>query len=235
MSVSVLIGIQARSGSKRLPGKSLKIIEDKAMIDHVYSAAKRASGYVSRTKMEPKIVCNVALLIPTGDPIKDHFPDSIIIEGDENNVLDRYEKAFNQLKPDYLVRITGDCPLIIPTIISKHIFCAVSSKSDYLSNTFDELRSYVDGFDCEVLSADMFKWVVNHVETDEDKEHVTSIIKRLRPEGPSYGVLLNHIDLSDIKLSVDTLEEFERVERLFRQISQKFTKAKGMGYNVFRF
>lgn len=231
----VVIGIQARSGSKRLPGKSLKIMDDKRMIEHVISAAGRAAGYVNRTKTKTPISSSVVLLIPTGDPIKTHFPDEIVLEGSEKDVFSRYLEALKKFEADYIVRITGDCPLIIPTIISKHVFCALSGEFDYLSNTIPEVRTYVDGYDCEVISRKLLLWGEENIKTDYDREHVTSLLYRSKPEWAKIGIVMAHTDLSHIKLSVDTLEEFHEVESVHRNTRKKFLIAKEKNYHVFRF
>lgn len=231
----VIIGIQARSGSKRLPGKSLKIMEDRKMIEHVVSACGRAAGYVNRTKTKETISTTVALLIPTGDPIREHFPNEIVMEGSEHNVFSRYYEAMKKFEADYVVRVTGDCPLIIPTIISKHVFCAIAGSFDYLSNTIPEIRTYVDGYDCEVISKKLMEYSSEKISTDHDKEHVTTFLYKNKPEWAKFGAVMNHIDMSHIKLSVDTLEDFEEVERVHRNTRKKYLIAKEKCLHVFRF
>ena len=51
---------------------------------------------------------------------------------------------------NYVVRITGDCPLVDASIIDKAVKLIKVKKCDYLSNTLD--RTYPDGIDVEVFS-----------------------------------------------------------------------------------
>jgi spore coat polysaccharide biosynthesis protein SpsF (cytidylyltransferase family) len=231
----VMIGIQARSGSKRLPGKSLKILDDRRMIEHVLSSAGRAAGYINRTKTKETISTSVVLLIPKDDPIKEHFPDEIIHEGSETNVFSRYFEAMEKFKADYVVRVTGDCPLIIPTIISKHVFCALAGEFDYLTNTIAEIRTYVDGYDCEVISRKLMEYTAKNIKEEDDLEHVTTFFKKKRPDWAKFGVVMAHTDLSHIKLSVDSADEFKEVERVVKSTRKKFLIAKENNYHVFRF
>lgn len=231
----VIIGIQARSGSKRLPGKSLQIMNDKKMIEHVVSSCGRAAGYVNRTKTKTPISASVVLLVPEGDPIKDHFTNEIVMEGSENDVFSRYYNAMQKFEADYVVRVTGDCPLIIPTIISKHIFCALGGDLDYLSNTIPDIRTYVDGYDCEVISRKLMEYSKDKIKTAHDKEHVTTYLYDNKPNWAKYGAVMAHTDLSHIKLSVDTLEDFMEVERVHRDTKKKFLIAKEHNLHVFRF
>ena len=234
-SVSVLIAVQARSGSKRLPGKSLRLIDDATMISHVFNTAKLSASFVNRSSGATSISAQCCLVIPKNDPIKEHFDSDVIVEGPEDDVLERYRLAVNLYRPDYLVRITGDCPLIIPTIITKHIVSAVGMQLDYCSNAFEDMRTFVDGYDCEVISASAFEYVVAGAKSAEDKEHVTTYLRRERPRWAKFGVVMGHIDISDIKLSVDTIEDFNEVVRRKKSLDAKNALAQEKGYAIFRF
>ena len=231
----VLIAIQARSGSKRLPGKSLRMLDDKIMVGHVFQTAQYASSYINRATGNTNITARVAILIPQDDPLKEHFDAKDVIEGPEDDVLGRYLMALDEYNPDYIVRITGDCPLIIPTIITKHITSAVGLSLDYCSNAYEDLRTFVDGYDVEVISAKAMRWLGDNVRIDADAEHVTTLLRREPPRWAKFGVVMGHIDLSDIKLSVDTIEDFLEVERKKQSLDQKGQLAKDRGYAVFRF
>ena len=232
----VLIAIQARSGSKRLPGKSLKLIDDTIMAQHVLNAAQVSASFINRAQSGPhKVSAKVAVLIPEGDPLKDELDPSVVITGPEDNVLERYENAVAAYQPDYIVRITGDCPLIIPTIISKHISSAIGLGLDYCSNAYEDLRTFVDGYDVEVLSLRAFDYICDNASSSYDKEHVTTFLRKEPPRWAKFGVVMGHIDLSDIKLSVDTIEDFDEVVRRKKSLDSKFEIAKERGYAVFRF
>lgn len=232
--INVLICIQARSGSKRLPGKSLSLIEDITMVGHVFSAAQCAARFLQNSK-ENKIYASVALLIPRNDPIKDEFTGRVIIEGDEDDVLSRFETAFKEYHPDYMVRLTADCPLLQPTIISKCVFSAIKNDLDYFSNSFDDMRTYIDGFDVEVFSKRAAEWLFANAISAGDREHCTPHIKKRPPEWARLGVLIGHVDLGDVKLSVDTSDELERVRKLKKSLNDKLSLAREKNYAVYRF
>lgn len=233
--INILIVIQARSGSKRLPGKSLSLIEDETMVGHVLNAAQAAARYIKSSKGEPSLHASVVLAIPYGDPLKKEFEGNIIVEGDENDVLSRFETAYKRFHPDYIVRITGDCPLIIPTIISKCVFCAIKNELDYCSNAYEDLRTYIDGFDVEVFSKRAAQWLFEHALSASDKEHVTIHFRKRPPEWARFGAILGHVDLSETKLSVDTSDDLENVRKLKRSLFEKISLAREKNYAVFRF
>ena len=103
--------IQARMGSTRLPGKIMKFIEDKVVLQHV----------VDRCKMSKNI--DKVIVATTNkkddDIIEKYCIDNNILyyRGDENNVLERYYLTATTFNSDIIIRVTSDCPLIDYNII----------------------------------------------------------------------------------------------------------------------
>lgn len=231
----ILIGIQARSSSSRLPGKSLEIIENQTMVDWVISAAKSSAFFLNKTSHRTDMHVTIALLVPEGDELKEKVSECLIVEGPEDDVLTRYAIAVKHWYPDYIVRITGDCPLLIPAIITKAVKACVENELDYVSNGWEGLRTYIDGLDVEVISSKAFNWLNNSASDKKDREHVTTYLRRNPPPWLKVGHIISHIDLEDIKLSVDTSEELERVRKNKKSIATKLKIAKDWGHHVFRF
>ncbi len=69
--IRVSIGIQARTASKRFPNKISQLIGQRTVLEHVIDACINCAQYVNRYTFTNKIVADVYLLIPTGDPIKE--------------------------------------------------------------------------------------------------------------------------------------------------------------------
>lgn len=235
MSINVLVCIQARSTSKRLPGKSLEMIDDMVMVDHVLDAAKKAAFLFNRQRMTNGSGASACLLVPSGDPLVEAMAGNVIFQGSEDDVLSRFETAVSKLSPDYVVRLTADCPLITETIIYRHIHCAVEDGLDYVSNTVPGMSTFIDGHDVEVISTKLMRWLFRTVTTSHDKEHVTTLIKSSPPGWAKLGTIIGRIDLSHIKLSVDTKEELEFVRRNKESVNQKLKLAKDKKYKIFRF
>lgn len=232
--IKVLIAIQARSTSARLPGKSLAILHKRPVLSWVVNSCQDSVNYIKRKKKDV-IDCHLAILTPYGDEISRYYKSVNIIEGDENDVLSRYISAFNYFKCDYIVRITGDCPFISSFNITGHIFKAIDSRLDYLSNVDELYRTELDGKDIEILSAKAMQWLADHADTPEELEHVTIKIRKDKPAELKRGHFLNRLDLSDVKLSVDTKEELDaansRMESFYRK---KVLAEQDVGYdNVF--
>jgi spore coat polysaccharide biosynthesis protein SpsF (cytidylyltransferase family) len=188
------------------------------------------SGWFSR---ENDIKVKVAILVPYGDPIKQELSHKYtILEGPEDDVLARYGLAVNHFNPDYICRVTGDCAWLPGRIISKCIRDGIKTDSDYCSNVL--VRSYVEGFDCEVMSRNAFDWSKENAKTAADKEHVTSLLVRAIKEGTApkdfkVHTFLSEIDLSEVKTSIDTREEYENAVRSWELFQKKKYLAASYG------
>lgn len=225
--ISVLIGIQARSSSTRLPKKCFEPLGGKRMLDHVIDACDRAEKYLNKFTYKKNFTVSTALLIPEGDMIKKAFSSQAeIIEGPEFDVLTRYAIAHKKHNPDFICRITGDCPLIPPYVISKHISLAVVQGYDYISNVDEECRLSLDGVDCEVVSRRMFEWLHQNATTDSDREHVTTLARSDPPKWAKRAFTASFFDQSSIKLSVDTREDLEIVRAEYDRVGKKLQRAE---------
>ena len=96
--------IQARCGSSRLPGKILMDLCGKPVLQRVIERAQQ-SKYIDEvfvvTSIEQK---NLSVLQLCANL------DVRVFAGAEDDVLDRYYQLAKLIKPDYVVRITADCP-----------------------------------------------------------------------------------------------------------------------------
>lgn len=222
-----LIAIQARSTSTRLPNKHVELIGGMRIIDHVIDACVRSAEYLNRHSVKYGYETQVVLLTPVGDPLGDPYKDTIdVIQGPEHDVLKRYKMAADKHNPDYIVRITGDCPLIPPFVISKHIVIAHKNGYDYLSNVDERYRTAQDGIDCEVLSRRMLDWLDEKARLPEDREHVTTMARREKPAWARCGFVCGYFDFSGIKYSIDTEEDLKRVRKEYDSIKRRFKEAQ---------
>ena len=222
----ILIGIQARSTSKRFPRKSFADLEGKPLLQHVINACNKAAEYHNKHSHKTRSFVNVAVLVPTNDEIVGRFSRSLILEGSENDVLSRYYDAATKMDSSYIVRVTGDCPLIPPYLISKFIKTAEINSYDYLSNIDENIRTALDGIDCEVISKRALEWMHKNAVDAYDREHVTPLIRKSPPEWCKVGHVVGYFDHSNLKLSVDTPEDLERVRTHLRKTTKSVKDAE---------
>lgn len=223
----ISIGIQARSSSDRFPRKVFELIGGKPMLMHVIAAADRCAFYMNRKALEKQLEVNFYVLCPYGDPIVNAFSSKArVVEGDEHDVLSRYVALAAATHSDYVVRITGDCPLIPADLITRHIKLAVINQYDYLSNVDPDYRTSIDGHDVEVISRRAFEWLDADAITPYDREHVTTALRTDRvPTDFRIGVLQNSLDQSNRMLSVNTHDDLERVRAEYEMRETKRRRA----------
>lgn len=219
--IKVSIGIQARSTSTRLPGKVHEKIGNKTVLQHVMESCLKAALYLNNWSSK-KLLVDVFLLVPYGDEIVKRVSSEIpVIEGPEEDVLSRYMMLLHQADPDFVCRITADCPLIPSFIISKLITIAAMNDYDYLSNAHERCRTSPDGFDCEVISKKGLSYLNTEVKNKSDREHVTLAFRHSTPSWARVGNIIGHLDHSHLALSVDTVEDLNRVRNEYQELENK--------------
>jgi len=210
----VVIFIQARMGSTRLPGKHLKEVLGKPLIAYLLERLRRvhnADAIVLATTVNPLDDQLVAF------SKKHHLP---FFRGSEDDVLDRFYQCAKEFKADIIVRITADCPLIDPAVIDEVIECFLTNRAnlDYVSNT--EKRTFPRGMDVEVFSFNSLKKVHAEAKMPEEKEHVTPYYYR-HPELFRIGSIMRSKDESRYRWTVDTNADFKLVKTVLENIYPK--------------
>ncbi len=204
--MNIVAIIQARMGSKRLPGKVMKRIADKPILEILVerlSLSKEINKTIIATSSRPE-----------NKKIKKHFEKmNIDCEmGSENDVLSRFYNIAKKYNADIIVRITGDCPFVDPELVDSVIKRFIESDVDYCSNV--NPPTYPDGMDVEVLSYDVLQTVFNDASKYEDREHVTSYIRSsglFSSENVKYKE-----DLSHLRWTLDEKEDFQVIEKVFK-------------------
>lgn len=203
--------IQTRMGSTRLPGKVMKIIMDKPIIEHVVNRVKASKEIddiiiATTTKKEDDIIVEEAQKLNVK-----------YFRGSENDVLSRYYYAAKEVNADIVIRITSDCPLIDPQIIDKIIklFIETSKKEkiDYLSNTIE--RTYPRGLDVEVFNFETLEKAFKEADRPYQREHVTPYIYE-NPEIFKIKQIKNNVDYSNYRWTLDTIEDFKVIKIIYK-------------------
>jgi spore coat polysaccharide biosynthesis protein SpsF len=139
-----------------------------------------------------------------------------VYRGSLHDVLGRYHGALQALGPaDHVVRVTADCPLtdwdVIDAVVERHLDC----DADYTSNTVD--RTYPKGLDVEIVKADCLKAAALEGHDPYEREHVTPFFYR-RPERFRITQLIQAVDNSDLRWTVDTPADFTFTEHVYRTL-----------------
>lgn len=209
--------LQARMGSSRLPGKMMKQLAGRPLIDYALErlcSAVKTSGMLDAVVLATSTETN-------NDPLVEHvlkqWPQVIIVRGPEQDVLSRFIASIHKTNANVVVRATGDCPFVNIQAMQRMIEALRGAGADIIN--YQPGYEYVDK-GLEVVSAKaLLRAGADPDLTIQDREHVTSLIYR-NPD--RYLVQYIESDLTlrrgDIRLTVDTADDLRFFECLIQQI-----------------
>jgi glutamate-1-semialdehyde 2,1-aminomutase len=202
--MSILCIVQARMGSKRLPGKVLKEINGKTLIEILLKRLNK-SNKIDNIVVATSVHSNNLELIKHINEIGFN-----VETGNEDNVLDRYVSVAKKYSPETIVRITGDCPLVDSELVDECIDLYTSNKVDYVSNAINP--TYPDGLDVEVFSYSALLEANNKATSKCDLEHVTPYIR----ESGRFSILekKNDENYSQLRLTVDEDSDLKLIKKI---------------------
>ncbi len=209
-NISVII--QARYRSTRFPGKIIKKINNTTLLEILIKRLLRSKKINSiiiactKNKLDDEII-NVCKKYSVK-----------IFRGSENNVRSRYLKASKKYKVQNIVRITSDCPLIDHKLMDALIDKFFLGNYEYLSNTIKP--TYPDGMDIEIFKSELINSNKYSKISNLDKEHVTPSFHNKK----KYKIynFESKKDYSNLRLTVDTKEDFFFLENLLKKFNYDF-------------
>jgi spore coat polysaccharide biosynthesis protein SpsF len=212
--MNIIAIIQARTGSSRLPGKVLKEVEGKTLLQlHLERVlqSRQLNKVVVATTQEP----GDNAIITIAD--KFQIP---VYRGSSDDVLDRYYQAAQPYQPDYIVRLTSDCPLIDAQLIDEVIAFALKASADYVSNTLKP--TFPDGQDVEVFRYAALEKAWKEAKLRSEREHVTSYIwKNSTYLGGALFSSDNYVgpeDFSQVRMTVDEPFDLDIIKILVKAL-----------------
>lgn len=192
--------VQARLNSKRLPGKMLKKIEEKTILEHCMETAFQleADSY--------------HLLVPASET-KEFFPIASklgwsYLTGSEDNVLSRFVDAIELSKCDIVVRVTGD--KVIGAI--DYVRNAISNSEHYDLISYEE-NPLLSTTYC-VIKSEILLRAAKEVNDKKCLEHVKPCINYL---GGNHLIINIPQPLRkyNYNFTIDTQEDFDKISKMF--------------------
>ena len=161
----MLAVIQARFTSKRLPGKALRLLGEKNLLERTINRLKQSekiSAIMVATSVEE-----------TDDPIAEYAQEigTEIYRGELEDVGNRLLNGAKSMGSDSFVRISGDSPFIDWRLVDQAIDLHNISEADLVSNIFP--RTYPKGQSVEIITTASLAKLCKSDRTKEEKEHVT--------------------------------------------------------------
>lgn len=213
----VLAIIQARLGSRRYPRKMLAMLQGRPVLWHVVERLKKA-----RT-LDRVVVATTTS--PQDDELATWLEREGIahFRGSEPDVLDRYYHAAKTEKAQTIVRITGDCPLIMPKVVDRIVRDFKKGRADYVSNTLQP--TYPDGLDTEVFSFKALESAWKNARDASDREHVTKFFQRNRSFKTRNVFAEDGENWSHLRWTVDHPEDVEVIGKILKILGPKAADA----------
>lgn len=200
-------------GSTRLPGKSMRLLGNRPVIQNVIERMKRA-----RCLSEVVMATSV-------DPIDDVLAELaeqlgvLVFRGSEEDVLGRFIKAAEERRSDMVVRMCADRPLVAPEEIDRIVRHHIATDADYSFNHIPSSNGYPIGLGAEILSYETLKRIGEITDKPRHREHVTIYIWD-HPEAYRIETVDAPPEIagSNIKLDLDTEEDLDRLNSIFMAI-----------------
>ena len=215
MGKSIII-LQARTASERLPGKVLKELQGIPMLSHSIRRLKKAAK-------------DIRVIVATSDLVQDDAIEELArsektpcFRGSEKDVLDRFYKTAMQFEACFIIRATGDNPMVDP-IEAKRVLQEINSgKWDYVCG-FSSVNgaSLPFGVGVEAFNLETLEFVWRHGKESQYREHINDYIFDNRVKFKIRNLpCLSHNNCHDLRLTVDTQEDFRFLQRIGRGVKK---------------
>lgn len=209
----VVIGIQARMSSKRLPGKALMPISETTILGATIQrciASKLKTYILTSWNDEDNLIVKESK----------NYNISGILRGSLNNVLSRYQMLAEQTGAEYIIRVTADNPFTDTLGVINLANSIIKKNYLYVTHRKKELPI---GYHSELFNSGELYKSYNNNELAE--EHVTYSIKRNVEN--SFAKCLtytfNEKDLENLKCSIDEKEDYFKAIKLTELINSSFS------------
>ncbi len=209
--------VQARIGSTRLPGKVLLRVQGDTLLGHLLRRLEWCREVPRVVVATPAGRDDEAVL----DEARRH--GALTFAGSEDDVLSRYLGAAREFDLDPIVRVTADCPLLDPSIVDEAAALYARRARDgrpvdVVTNARPGGRTYPRGLDVEVVSRKALEVADARLDPGApEREHVTQILYR-EPDALRIEDVTLPLDLSFLRWTVDTREDFELVRTVFDEL-----------------
>ncbi len=212
--MKLVVVVQARLGSSRLPGKILKPVCGRSIL-------------VAQLERIRAISTPVEIVVATTTDDEDR---AVVAEteghgfrcfrGHPTDLLDRHYRAAEPLAPDAVVKIPSDCPLIDPGVIDRvlRFYTDHATEFDFVSNLHP--ATYPDGNDVEVMPWPVLQTAWREATKPHEREHTTPYLwdqpDRFRVGNVAWETGLD-MSMSH-RFTIDYEEDYRFIEAVYQAL-----------------
>lgn len=211
----LVIGVQCRISSSRLPGKALLKLGDTTVLGMCLTRAI-LSGYqvyllTSEEKSDDILETEARNLGVDG-----------IIRGSLKNVLSRFISLSNKTDADYIIRVTADNPLTEFRFINE-LSNFVISKNYFYATMNNKICP--EGTNLEIFSSKALKDSFKNDKSEENLEHVTSHMREISIK--EQFLINNYLGYKNnqytkMSFTIDNLEDYVKVSKLIKKVKEEY-------------
>lgn len=204
--------VQARMGSRRLPGKVLQLIHGRPMLQYLLERLEHSD-------------CIERIIIATSvnasdDAIADfcRARNVACMRGDEHDVASRFRAVAESLGLEYFVRVNGDSPLLDTAIVTRCLQCFQEGVFDLVTNIMP--RTFPPGQSVEIIRSSAFETACDRMIQSDEREHVTLHFYRHNDQFRIANVFAEDA-CKGIHLAVDSAEDGEIIRRMIAAMDRE--------------
>lgn len=211
----VVVSVEARMGSTRLPGKVLADINGVPALTRLYrrlSLCKEVDNIVLATTVSPADDQLISWANKHG---------VAYFRGSEEDVLSRVVKAQQSMGADIVVEVTGDCTLLDPGLLDMGVLTYFANDCDVVANV--RVPGYPQGADIQVFSLSLLEKVEAEILDPAIREHV-SLYFYEHPE--MYRIM--HLlppprwNQPELRLQLDYDEDLQFIREVYRKLEPQY-------------
>lgn len=202
--------IQARMGSSRLPGKILMPLGDYTNLYYVTARCMSISG------VSDVIVATSTLEQDDAVELWCRKQGITCFRGSEEDVLSRYIEAASPYQPNYVMRVTADCPFVDVEMAEEMLKIAMSKKVDIV----DLGAALPRGLAVEIISYDALQYIDSHGQEPRHREHVTYFAYEYKElfTRAIYQPPQNRLH-SELRITLDTEEDYALISHVAKHFN----------------
>ncbi len=212
--MKTLVVVQARMGSRRLPGKVLLPLAGRPLLERMLQRLLAARF--------PFQLCVATSVLAEDEPIRQLCRRIAVpvISGHPTDLLERHLAAGRAFGADVVAKIPSDCPLIDPAVVDRVLghFAVLSRDVDFVTNLHPP--SWPDGNDVEVMPMRVLELAGTEAKLQFEREHTTPFIwerpTRFRISNVTWGA---GRDLSKThRFTIDYPEDHAFIARVYEEL-----------------
>jgi spore coat polysaccharide biosynthesis protein SpsF len=197
--MKTIVIIQARMGSTRLPGKVLLPLGESCVLDYVVTRCKNITG------VSDVIVATSTLDADDQIAAWCEIHQVKCFRGSEEDVLARYYECALMYRPDYVIRVTSDCPFVDYELASTMVEVMKANPADIVV-----LGGLLPrGLAVEILDFSALQRIYETGTEPRHREHVTYYAYEY-PElfSRTHIQLPDNLQYPNLRITLDTEEDY---------------------------